>query len=390
MIGCLCDKYVKLRKPFLIAAPGSVLLGNLLGLLQIVFFNELGINTLIASYVIASLIGSFQAGLTLSFAYISANSTEANRALKFFTFDVSYVVGLSIGSLVSGQLLGQSSWINGSEIRNYSSVYLIGACSALCSILWVSFGVRSINKLDNKLSDNGTGSERDSDEEEGKISFRDVIKEALNLKAIVLSFKNALAKHTKSKQKQILILISAVIIIQLEQIGMYRILYSYTQRVYRWNYEIYSIVSTVSTVTNPVVSIITLPLLTKVFKLLDIEIAVIGMVSLLMSTIPIGSILTPAGFYCRIIFGVFASMLNPSIRSKLSKIIHPKETTKIFAAMTIMEVLCPFLSTLLYTEIFNATISGYPSLIFQISAMTLFVPLILLMFIEFKYDRDFL
>ena len=292
LIGCLCDKHVKLRKPFLIMAPGSILFGNILGMFQVVFFNELGIKMIIASHILPSFVGSFQVGLTLSFAYIATHSTEANRALKYFTFNIAYIIALAIGSLVSGQLLGHSSWIRGSEIRNYSSMYIIGIFSAICSILWISFAVESIDKS----APNENNQETNNNQEKEKINYRLMIKEIFDVKEIVLSFKNALAKHSRDSRHQILILICAIVVLQLEQIGMDRILFSYTQRAYRWDFEMYSVVSSVSSVTGPVVSMIALPLLTKMFKFYDIEVALVGVVSLLLSTISIGSILTPTGF----------------------------------------------------------------------------------------------
>ena len=191
LIGCLCDKHVKLRKPFLIMAAGSFLFENILGMFQVVFFNELGIKMIIASNILPAFIGSYEVGLTLSYAYIATHSTEANRALKYFTFHITYIIASAIGSLLSGQLLGYSSWIRGDEIRNYSSMYIIGIFSAICSILWISFAVESIDKLapneNNPAEDNPE--ENNNDNEKEKINYWLMIKEIFDVKEIVLSLQ---------------------------------------------------------------------------------------------------------------------------------------------------------------------------------------------------------
>ena len=387
LTGAICDKHRSLRKIFMVLAPFSLLVGNMLKFINVIFYNQLGVHTLMASYALPHLIGSLYAGLTISFSYIATNSTESNRSLKFFAFEASYVAALAIGSLLSGQILGRSSWINGSEIRNYSGTFLIGSISAMCSMSWISFGVHGIEEsknIDIKLDDNENNNET---EEKSKLKYFDILKEMFNVKEIYHSFKYALSKHSKARRNQILVLMVVIILIQLEQIGMYRVMISYTQRMYRWNYEMYSFVSTVASLTGPLISVIALTIFTKVFKLIDIETAMIGMVSLLVATTSIGSILSPFGFYFKIIFGSLSNMLNSSIRSKMSKVIDQNESTKIFAALTVMEVICPFIAAVIYTNTFNATILTYPSLIFQISAMTLFIPFILLIYIEFKYER---
>lgn len=396
--GSICDKHKQLRKVFLVLAPLQQFLVHGSKLINSVFFYQLGVNSLIFSYIAPAVVGSLHAGMTISFSHIAATSTEMNRSLKFFALEVSFAAGLSIGSLTSGQILGLKSWIRGSEIRNYSGAYMIGAMSALCAMLWIYFVVDMSGKQEEKEKDVELNANKSVDEkgEEGKelekeceTKFSEIVKEMLNLKEIFNSFRNALSNHSKPKRHQIIILMTIILVVQLDQLGTFKILFSFTQRVYNWDFEMFSYISTIALLTGPLITIVIMPTLTKVFKLVDIETALIGTVSLLFASISIGSILSSFGFYIKIMFGALANMLNPSVRSKMSKVINQSESTKIFAAMTIMEVLCPFLGAIIYTNIFNATMSLYPSLIFQISGVTLLIPFMLLILLEFKYEREF-
>lgn len=86
--------------------------------------------------------------------------------------------------------------------------------------------------------------------------------------------------------------------------------------------------------------------------------------------------------------GLMGDAANISVRSKMSRIIDSHEVTQIFGALTMIEVLCPFIASAIYINIFNATMATYPTLIIQISTVILIIPLIIFMYIDFKFERE--
>lgn len=130
--------------------------------------------------------------------------------------------------------------------------------------------------------------------------------------------------------------------------------------------------------------IITVPIMTKIFKVRDTTLAVIGVISGFAGNICKGSILKPSGYYLSFIVGCLAGLGPIAMRAYVSKIVDRNEITKIFSLLATLESIMPLISTVIFTEIFTATIKSYPSLIHHVCAAALFVPLISLTWMEFN------
>lgn len=348
-------------------------------------------------------VGSFWVGMTLSFSYVATNSTKENRVVRFLTLEIAFFFALAVGNLLGGQLLKRQSWIGGNELRNYSATFLIGIVCSIISMVWTIFRIKNDTIVDDEtkiienenLDDaniNFDGANEDGNESRKILSnnlLHFIFIDVLNPKRVIDSFKAIVAKRKPGLRVQIILLMSAHIAIQLEQIGMWKIMFNYTQRMYYWNFEMFSFVSVIATLTGPIVTMIAIPFLSRVMKLSDIEMGLVGTVSMILATTCAGAILTPIGFYLRILFGSMGNAANIAIRSKMSKIIESNEATKIFAAMTTIEVTCPFIAAVLYTNVYNATIATYPSLFIQMSTASLLVPFFIFIFIDLKYERTF-
>ena len=342
--------------------------------------------------------------------------------VRFLTAESSVYIAQASGNIISSQLLKRQSWLGGDEIRNYSATFILGIVSSLLCILWtilrVEFKNTPIDVYTEDTSDveviiynnnegeaepedinfngakieNGKSVENDKHlkaKPESNFSKRfQLIKDIANPKHIIASFQACISKRDRPGLRiQIILLMVSHIAINLEKVGMAKIMFSFVQRLYRWNYETWSYVSVVGTLLGPIMTLVFIPFLAKVCKLVEMEIALIGVTSLILSTISHGSILSPIGQYVSMALSSLSNSASISIRSKMSKVIGKHEVTQIFSALTTIEVLCPFISAMLYTNIFNATMKYYPTLIMQISTVTLFLPLINFIIIDLKLDR---
>lgn len=337
---------------------------------------------------VPTFIGSFWVGMTLSHSYIATNTSTESRIIRFLILETALFFALATGNLLGGQLLKRHSWIGGSEIRNYSGTFITGSLCAVISILWTVFRIKGdlvvSDDQEKVIEDENVNLRR-----EEKSFFYFLFIDVFNPKRVVDSFKAVFAKRESNIRTQIILLVISHLVIQLEQIGMYKILFNYTQRMYLWNFETFSFVTVIAGITGPIATMAAIPFLSKVIKLTDIEMSLVGTVSLILSTTFAGAILTPLGFYLRIAFGSLSNAANISIRSKMSKIIHTNEATKVFAAMTTIEVTCPFIAAVIYSNVYNATIATYPSLFFQMSTVALLIPFAIFIFMDLKYERTF-
>lgn len=418
LIGSVCDRFPKSQKYFMIMTSVCAITMNIFLLFNTVYFDSFGMSILLVSKTIPCIFGSYWVGITLSFSFISNNSMEENRIIRFMVVDLIYAFALMVSHILGGRLLANSSWIYGSEIRNFSSIFIIGIICGIISVAWISFridnekigseknvsnhNVSKENVSDTNVSTSNNNSIEDKPEENSGLEKNVEIKKSSNWnyfrfiflvldpRNLVDSFKSIIVKRDPGLRKQLILMISSYIIIQMHQIGMYMILFEFTQRVYFWDFEMFSYVSAIGNITNPIMTLIVTYCLSKFLKLSDVEMCIVGALSMFISNIFIGSIPHPIGLFVgRLVFGSITGIATTSMRSKISKIIHSNESTKIFAAMTTIEVIVPSISILIYNNIFNGTMFYYPSLIVQISAACLLIPLCVFMFIDLKYERKF-
>lgn len=308
------------------------------------------------------------------------------------------------GNLISSQLLKRQSWIGHKyEMRNYSATFIIGiVCSVLC-ITWTILRVEFKNSVPDQHTDNNPDLEviiNNNNEGEEKVDevkqakakrFSEkwrIAKEVLHPKHVLLSFQTVISKRDRPGVRlQIILLMICHIMINLEKLGVSKILFTFTQRMFFWDVEMFSFINVLGLIGRPITTLILVPVLAKVFKFIDIEIAIFGVVSMILQSICIGSILSPTGFYISIGVGLVSDAANISVRSKMSRIIDHHEVAQIFGALTTIEVLCPFIAVAIYTNIFNYTMAVYPTLIMQISTAILIIPLVIYMFIDLKFER---
>ena len=72
-----------------------------------------------------------------------------------------------------------------------------------------------------------------------------------------------------------------------------------------------------------------------------------------------------------------------SARTKLSKIVSTDEVGKIFSLSSTMDALVPIIGSLIYSNLFTASISSYPGAIYQFSAFVMVLSLVVIVFEEF-------
>lgn len=417
LIGSICDRFPKSQKYFMIMTSVSAIIWNIFLLFNTVYFDSFGMSILLVSKTVPYIFGSYWVGMTLSFSFIASNSMEENRIIRFIMVDFVYASALMVSHILGGRLLANPSWIYGSEIRNFSSVFIIGIICGIISIAWISFRIDNgkilskenvpdhnaskENVSDTHISASNYNVEDKQDENSGLEKNVEIKKSSnstyfrfifviLDPRNIIDSFKSIIMKRDPGLRNQLILMILSYIIIQIHQIGTYTILFGFTQRIYFWDFEMYSYISAIGNIIGPITTLIATYCLSKLLKLSDIEMAIVGALSMFTSNLFIGSIPHPIGFFVgRLLVGSISGIATTSVRSKISKIIHSNELTRIFAAMTTIEVIVPSISVLIYNNIFNATMLYYPSLMVQLSAGCLLIPVCVFMFIDLKYERKF-
>lgn len=281
---------------------------------------------------------------------------------------------MSLGSYFGGQLLLLAPFGNPLQLANYSGVFIICLHLNIFSLIWV---IVFHNETD--------------PDEDPNISFKS---KTINLITNILSlfdprpikelFKVSLKERPNGGRSDLWLIILALCFVILPSMGSIFITFPVVQRVYLWDPVTYSSAASIGNLINPVVMMIALPILIKVFKVSDITLAIIGTISGLLAGIIKGSILTPVGLYLSYLIGPLTGAANVAIRSYVSKLVPKDEISRIFSLVTTLEAFMPFLGTFYQTALFNWTIDYYPSFVFHFTSLLLFLPLFIFIHIDLK------
>ena len=158
-------------------------------------------------------------------------------------------------------------------------------------------------------------------------------------------------------------------------IGATSIGFPYMERAFKWNSQMYGFMMALSMGIRPVAVALYTGFIVKKFKLSELEILIVGLVSNILGLISIGSITNEFGFYGEVTIGSLSGTGSPGFRSFLSLIVPANEITKCFSIINVLDTILPFAGGTAISAIFRATISSYPSLFYLVIDVPLIIAL---------------
>ncbi|CAG2163228.1 unnamed protein product [Oppiella nova] len=172
--------------------------------------------------------------------------------------------------------------------------------------------------------------------------------------------------------------------------GTSKIQFQFVEKLYLWSPTYYSNIKSISSIVNSVLMTISMPLIVTKLRLLDIQVAILGLVSHISKHIVVGSYQQPIGYYISVAIGSVSGMVSVAIRSKMSKLVKKEELGKVFSLLSTLESVSPLLASLVFTFIFEWSLDFFPGLTYEISAALMIVPLIAMVWIDVTIDSKLL
>lgn len=391
-IGPVCDKLRFGRKLFMCLAAVSGFLKGISLMLNGINFRWPPLLMAALSFPPA-LIGSTFTGITCVFSFVSVNSNQEMRAIRITILDVLALVAYASGPAIGAKILMLNPLITSEgQLFNYIAVYGAAALAHFLAFIWAYFvinektdGDASLVANDQLQQNHETGSNDPSTSGYSSDAVSVAHEESMSCFAIIVQvlkpsnfkdlFETLFKKRPESKRTIILSLGLCHILFM----GSTKtnVMFAFVERMYGWNAQQYSYYSALAAIIAPIVLLVGIPILTKIFKVDDVSLGIMGTVFGCVGNILAGSILTPLGMFLE--YGISSLSLSAPIstRTILSKTVPKDEITKIFSALTTLEAFLPFVAGSIYTFVFNATISYYPTAIFHLSALYHLISLIL-------------
>ena len=87
-------------------------------------------------------------------------------------------------------------------------------------------------------------------------------------------------------------------------------------------------------------------------------------------------------YYTSVAIGACGGMAKICTKSHIAKIVSRDEMGKVMSFMLSLETLTPLLFTTVFAYIFKYTIDSYPGAVFQVIAGLLFIPILVMMWID--------
>ncbi|KAI2806544.1 hypothetical protein BLOT_008501 [Blomia tropicalis] len=399
--------------------------------------------------IIASLSITFTGGiislLTTTYRYITINTEEKSRNLKFVVLEIIYVIGIAIAMYVGGQLLTNRTNIDSAnpQLRTYGRNFMVSIIFDLLSALAlfglnkvcnpglspivdtkdlvaeleddfvfqevesllneqyaemnnnydsISTNDRPIVPLKRKLSNRNSGHDsvdqyrvalRQQINLNQNQSLKHFFKSLFNLENARQTIHAFIKSRPYHARLQIFLLFLILFLQVLTTQGMSGVLLQFSEKVYHWDSTTYSTVSAFTQIVSMLLLAVGSALLVKQMKLSDGTLIIISQLSSFCRNILMGTFLSPFAYFLSIIIGSLSGFTVVAARTKISKIVSAEEVGKIFSLSTTMEAIVPMIGSLIYTNIFSVTISFYPGAIYQFSAFIVILSLIVIVFDEY-------
>ncbi|XP_054158171.1 uncharacterized protein LOC128956477 [Oppia nitens] len=393
-IGSWTDSYVHGRKLVLLLSSLSYI-GMFAGLLFNSIYFDLDIYYILLSYIPSALSGGWPTVVLICYSYMSNNSSNEYRFIKFLAYEVAVTTADPLGTYLGGRLLGKGNHqaINGQQLRNYSHVYTTCLVAIVVGFLWVllvinensvEVGYQLINNDGDGCGDGGdtvnsvideNGPLMDSDfhdetDEETyennnkskkiviqklsslapppsppphKMDTKFSLSKMFDLNNVGDMFATAFKQRPNNGRTLIWLLYLCMCMHVSSTVGHLQVLFPYVEKVYHWDAQQFSNVKSIAAFALILLMAPIAFLMSGVLKVNDTRLAALGFLSNILAGLSIGLINSPVGLYIMYAIGSASCLISIGIRSPLSKLATEAESGKVFSLLAALETIMPTL-----------------------------------------------
>jgi len=153
--------------------------------------------------------------------------------------------------------------------------------------------------------------------------------------------------------------------------GSVTLTYLFVRDKFNWTIGDYNLYAATSTVMQIFGNIIGIYILSKLFGVSEIVLAIIAYASAMSEYIIVAFAVVPWQLYLATCITLLKGVATPMCRSMLASVVPANEIGKIYAITTSIESLAPIGSAPTYTFVYNYTIDNFPGAYNLLSAMIL-------------------
>ncbi|OTF78292.1 hypothetical protein BLA29_006014 [Euroglyphus maynei] len=189
-------------------------------------------------------------------------------------------------------------------------------------------------------------------------------------------------------REQIILLILLLFIQFLNYLGLDSMFLQFSQKVYQFDSKSYANVAAFSKIMPNISLLLSSHILVKCLKWKDGTIMAVTFTAGFISQVLIGTFTSAAVYLTALVIGSISGLSSIIMKTEIAKLIPKDEVGKIFSLISTLESLAPFLGTLIFSSIFSASVSSYPTLIYHVSAAITLLCLIMALFQDLYFHNE--
>lgn len=345
-------------------------------------------NYLIIPSAINFLTGGFQTFTTIAGLYITMNTAEKDRALKFVILEIIIILGMGSAIYIGGLFLKINK--AGPQLRKYNlNYYLSISLNVICLIFlsllyWQKKSETKSKTVNNKgivVEDKNNNNNIDGDLDRSRFKVIKLLFDIDNVRETLVCF---FRPRPHNVRLQILLLSSIQFIQMLVTRGISDVLLQFAQKAYHWDPVTYSKLSSIEMMGSMALLAIFSGIFISWLHFTDNTLIIIAQVSTFLADLNRGTFLSPMAYFISLPIGSFSGFAVVSAKSKFSKIIPLNEIGKIYSLSGTIDAINPLFGSIIYSNIFALSIGTYTGLVYHFSCFLMLLSIVALI-VEERY-----
>lgn len=356
-IGPWCDKY-GYKAPLLVANVGYMISACMT--LGTIYRMELPLYANIVASVPDGLCGGLISVFTAIYSQATVTTASKDRRIRFFALSLSLTMSSPLAGNLGGQLYARYGW---------KMVMYVSLGIATVAQLWAIFAIGHLVRP-----------------EHAEDSFRTKVLNLFQVDNLSEGLKACLKPRPNKGRAQLWCLFGALCCTVFD-IATLSIGYFFVRKMYSWSVDYYAKVNSLTAIVTGVLNMPIIYLFTKVLKLTDPAMAVIGSCFQVAQMVILGLAFKEWLYFLQAMVAVPSFLSQVGIRTHLSKLLDQDEVGKVFAFLATCDAVLPIAGELMYTAIFNWSISFLPGMPYLFTALITLISIGLLSYCT-KVTRD--
>eukprot|EP00794_Sanderia_malayensis_P020141 gene20141-22114_t len=324
----------KVGRKFFMILP---LIGNAIDAISMTlnaYFMQWNVAYMMFGVSVSGFFGSFAMVLMAVFAYMSDITTEKNRTLRLTILESMTFLGGCVGELIGGVMV---------DHVGYFKTYLVVFGLQTLNLLYVIFLVN------------------ESYISERKVISQESLASCCSRRQVIQAVKVFAQKRPNSKRKNLLLLLVAFFFGLMVFVGSntVKVLFS-IHRPLSFKPSMVGYFLAVSMLYRGIGVLSCSPLFIRVLKLKDYTITIISLCGTMLMFIVLGLSTKLWMLFVVPFLDLLGGLSIPCIRSLMSKIVGKDQQGALFSVNATIEVLCSLAASLLFNNIYSATVSWHP------------------------------